>query len=299
MKTYVGVVFVLLAAFCWGIVGVLARFLLQAGIAPLEITFWRMVFGCILFGSAAVITKRAGLRARKDIFLFVGFGVVCLAGLFLCYMAAVDAGGAALVAVLQYTAPAWIAILSRMLFGEQLTKAKCLAILVTLTGIALVSFSGESGTVNITGLSVGLGLLTSLLFSLQCLSTKKLVAGYSSFTIFAYGFFFAALALFPFVEFVEKSAADWLVLLALGVGCTFLAFLFFAAGVKRIEISTASIISTIESVVAVVAAWLVWDETFSPLGVLGVVLVIGAVLIFVVNTAPDKNAELQFPAGEI
>jgi DME family drug/metabolite transporter len=221
------------------------------------------------------------------------FGVVCLACLFLSYTYAVKEGGAALTVVLQYTAPAWVVIFSRFLFAEPLTKLKCLALLVSLSGVAVVSLSGGTGGSSMNGLGIALGLLSGVLAATQFVSTKKLVAFYSPFAIYGYGFFFAALTLYPFVDFVEKSPSDWGILLVLGLVCTCFAFFFYAAGVKRLDASTASIICTFEPVVATLAAWLVWNETFSLLGILGIAMVIGAVLLLVLGSAPARNGQAE------
>lgn len=290
MNMYLGYLFIVFAAFSWGVLGVLARFLLETGMTPAEIAFWRTVFGCLLFGSVAIARKQARLHAARDLLGFMAFGIICLALLFLCYMAAVESGGAALTVVLQYTAPAWVALFARILFMEPLTKAKCLAVFVSLAGVAVVSLSGGAGGSNINSLSVSLGLLSGLLYAVQSVATKKFVASYSPFTIFGYGFFFAALTLLPLVQFVDKSPADWGILLLMGAACTFCPFFFYAAGVKRIEASTASVIATFEPVVATLAAWAVWNETFSLLGVAGIAIVIGAVLMLVLSSAPKRSA---------
>ena len=289
MQRYTGVILILSAAFCWGMIGILARFLLASGMTPAELAFWRTVIASLLFGAAAVVTRQPLRYGGKDISGFVLFGAGCLAVNFFCYMASVRAGGAALAIILQYTAPAWVVIFARMLFAEPLTRPKCLAVLVSLAGVAMVSFSGSSGSSNITVYSISLGLFTGFLFAVQTVGIKKLVSSYPPITIFAYSFFFAALALFPLVDFVEKSLADWGILLALGMGCTFLPFFLYAAGIKRIEASTASIISTFEPVVATLAAWLVWNETFSSGGMLGVIMVIAAVFILILRTGPARR----------
>ena len=296
MDKYLGFALILIAAFSWGFIGVLARFLLENGMGPVELVFWRAAFACAAFSIVALAKKQARLHSRKDFFSLMLFGSVCLGSVFISYMTAVKLGGAALTVVLQYTAPAWVAILARLLFQEPLTKAKVAAVFTSLTGVALVSLSGSAEASHISTLSVGLGLLSGFLFAIQSVSVKKLVATYSPFTIFSYGFFFASLTLFPFADFVEKSTADWGILLLLGMGCTVLPFFCYAAGVKRIEASTASIIATLEPVVGTIAAWLIWNETFSGLGVVGIALVIGAVVMLVANAATAVAAAGKRPS---
>ncbi len=303
MQKYIGVVFILLAACSWGMLGVTARFLFRSGLEPLELAFWRAIFGGLLFSAVAVAGNRArpGLcprswlrlarQAAGDIFGFALFGVFVLAALFLCYMTAIELGGVALAVVLQYTAPAWVAIFSRIFFREPLTAIKCVAVLASLAGVSLVSFAGASGPSTVNALGIIFGLLAGVIYAAQYIVTKKLVASHSIYTIFGYSFLFAALALLPFVDFVEKSPADCGVLCILGVACTFFPFLCYAAGLQRVDASIASVIATIEPVIAATAAWLIWDERFTPLGLVGMALVIGAVVVLVAVSKP------QAPAG--
>lgn len=298
MNIYFGFLFVVLAAFGWGMVGVLARFLFVSGMEPAEVAFWRTVFGCILFSAAGVASKKMHLRASKDIFGFMAFGVVCLASLFLCSMASVREGGVALTVVLQYTAPAWVVLISRVLFSESITRAKCIAVLLSLTGVAIVSFSGSGGSHSYSLYGICLALLSGLLYALHIVGTKKLVTSYPSFAIFGYGFFFAALTLFPFVNFVDKSPADWGILFILGFLCTFAPFFLYAIGLKYMEASTASITSTCEPVITTVAAWLIWNENLGLHGIFGMFLIISAVLILIIAAAPTTFSQKKCRAAQ-
>lgn len=281
MSAYAGILLILTAACSWGLIGIVARFVLDSGLHPSELAFWRAMFGGILFMVAAVLRKEARLSSGKDLLGFMAFGVCSLGAFFIAYMYAIQASGAALAAVLLYTAPAWVALLARFFFGELLTPAKLAAIAISLTGVTMVSLAGGTGASGVTMAGIFFGLLSGFLYSTQYVFTKKFVAAHSPFTIFGYSLLFAALALAPLTQFTEKSPADWGLLFTLGAGCTFFPYLCYAAGMKRVDASIASVIATFEPVVATTAAWLVWHESFSPMGWAGSALVISAVLLLV------------------
>ena len=61
-----GYAFIIAAALLWATIGPSARFALQAGVAPLEISFWRAAIGGLLFALHAAARGRLRL-ARSDL----------------------------------------------------------------------------------------------------------------------------------------------------------------------------------------------------------------------------------------
>jgi drug/metabolite transporter (DMT)-like permease len=53
-ETLRGYLFIVLAAFCWGGIGPVSRYAFSHGMAPLEVAFWRALFGWVVFGLQAV-----------------------------------------------------------------------------------------------------------------------------------------------------------------------------------------------------------------------------------------------------
>src|SRR5687768_3969976 len=114
---------ILLAAVLWGLLGPASYVALRDGVAPLEIAFWRAALAAPLFAAHAVAAGggRAAFRAaRGDLPALAAFGVVGVSVFYGAYQLAVREGGAALAAVLLYTAPAWVALLARGVLGERL-----------------------------------------------------------------------------------------------------------------------------------------------------------------------------------
>src|SRR5215203_5802788 len=137
--------YIIAAAMLWATVGPAARFALQAGIEPLEISFWRAAIGGLLFALHAGVRGRLRV-ARSDLPAVAGFAVLGVTIFYWAYFRAVELGGAALAAILLYTAPAWVALAAALWLGERLTMRKSLAVVLTLAGIALVALgSGSSG----------------------------------------------------------------------------------------------------------------------------------------------------------
>ena len=279
-----GYAFIVAAALLWATIGPAARFALRAGLDPLEISFWRAVIGGVLFGLHATVRGRLRI-ARRDLPAVGGFALLGVTIFYWSYFRAVQSGGAALAAILLYTAPAWVALAAALWLGERLTVRKSLAVVLTLAGIAFVALGSDSGGAGGADLSAtrgsafAFGLLAGLAYAAYYLFGKRYFARYEASTLFAYALPLGAMLLLPAVTFGPKAAADWLVLLFLGVVPTYGAYLLYSFGLARVEATRAATVATLEPVVAAALAYAVWGEALRGLGYVGAALVLAGVLL--------------------
>jgi DME family drug/metabolite transporter len=266
--------------------GPIARVALRDGIDPLEIAFWRTVIAAALFAAHAMVlhVRQGGdpppirmIRA-SDLPGLLAFAVIGLAALYAFLPLAVESGGATLAVVLLYTAPAWVALLARPLLSERLTKPMVLAICLTLAGIALIGVTGGE-ELRPTPTALGWGLASGLAYASLYLFGKRFFARYDPVLVFTAALPIAALVLAPMADFREKTPAAWWAMLALGVLCTYGAYLAYSVGLERLEASRAATIATAEPVVGSLLAWLFWGERLSPGGYVGAAIVLAAVML--------------------
>jgi drug/metabolite transporter, DME family len=294
----VGYVYIIAAALLWATIGPAARFALRAGIEPLEIGFWRAAIAGLLFALHATVRGRVRI-ARQDLPAVGAFALLGVTVFYWSYFRAVELGGAALAAILLYTAPAWVALAAALWLGERLTARKSAAVALTLTGIALVAFGSGSGgsggagdaTAHVSALAWG--LLSGLAYAGYYLFGKRYFGRYDASTLFAYALPVGAMLLLPAVRFAPKSAATWLVLLFLAVVPTYAAYLLYSFGLARVEATRAATVATLEPVAAAVLAYVVWGEALRGLGYLGAALVLAGVLL--VATERGARAALEPP----
>lgn len=271
---------IVVAALLWATIGSVARFTLGSGIDPLEISFWRAVVGGALFGTHALATGRVRI-ARGDLPAVAAFGLVGITVFYWSYFRAVEEGGAALAAILLYTAPAWVAMAAALWLGERITWRTAGAIALTLAGIVLVAL-GTSGTGGVGSRGAGAvawGLVAGVAYSTHYLFGKRYFGRYDASTLFAYALPIGALVLLPAVPFGEKTATDWLVMLFIAVVPTYLAYLLYAVGLRRVEATRAATVATLEPVGAAVIAYAIWGEALRPGGYVGAALVLSGVVI--------------------
>lgn len=292
MKNYIGYLQILAAATLWGLLGPISKYGLQDGITPHELAFWRAGLGAVFF---LLHSARHGTLAvqRKDIPVFLVFGVMGISIFFGSYQIAIKHAGAAVSAILLYTAPIWVAIFSRILFNELLSPAKLTALGIALFGTGLVCFSGQGTDVSLPLTGILFGLLSGFTYSLHFIFGKTFLKNYAPATLYAWCLPAGALGLLPWVTFSAYSHAKLIVIVALAFLCTYLAYYAYCAGLKRLEATQAAIIANVEPVIAAAIAVLWWNEQLTASAYLGGAMVISAVIIIARIPSKTKKSALS------
>ncbi len=287
-----GFLYVLAAAFMWGLIGVFTKYILAEGVSALEIAFWRAGFAWLMFLAHAGIKKQLKV-ARADLPILFGFGVICVTLFYGSYQLAIRDVGMALAAVLLYTAPAWVALMSWLVLKEEMNITKAVCVVMTILGVACISLGPQllnGGDFQLNTFGLIAGLVSGFTYALYYIFGKKFLFRYQTPTIFVYALPFGAALLLPFVDFVPKAPQTWMLLVGLALVTSYGAFSVYYAGLKRMDTTHASVIATFEPVVAAVFAYILFGEKFSMLGYAGSSLIIIAVLMVVMAGSKASRA---------
>jgi drug/metabolite transporter, DME family len=282
-----GHVAIFAAALLWASIGPVARYALEAGLAPLEIGFWRALFAGFLFGLHALARGRLRVH-RRDVPAVLAFALFGVTGFYWAFFHAVEEGGAALAAVLLYTAPAWVAAASAVLYREPVSRGMLLAIGLTMTGVLLVARGGGAGWSNPA--AIGYGLLAGLAYAGYYLFGRQYFPRYDPATLFTWAMLLGALGLLPAGTFEAKPASTWAVLAFLAAVPTYGAYLLYGVSLRYLEATRAATAATIEPVAAAFLAWALWGESLGLTGYAGAALVVAGVLIIVGAPRPAAQA---------
>lgn len=214
------------------------------------------------------------------------FAILAVALQRIAYFYTVDLMTATMAAVLFYTYPIFVTVHASLFLKEKLTFSIILAIVLTFSGVAFVVKAYKDAWLNANLLGLAFGMLSSLLFALYFLMTKKLRNSYTSWTLLLYGDGLGAIALTPalcfsFSEIVSYPQQLWLLILVIGLFPSLTAYLLFSYALKYVESSKGSILSVIEPLSAAIFSVTILGERFEPLQIVGVALVLaGIVLLF-------------------
>lgn len=277
------ILLVVFAAVLWGTLPVFVRQMTE--FSTWELIFIRCFTAAVLLGIYALFVNREMFKIRlKHLWCFLGTGIVSLLFFNFCYYKAINYTSMSVAAVLLYTAPCFVMILSALLFKERITVKKLAAMLIAFMGCVCISgvIGGET-QLGVYGLLLGLG--SGFGYALYSIFSRfALNRGYHSMTISFYTFVFAAVGTIPWVRggyVVQTMAGHPLILLAAaGFGLsTVLAYICYTSGLKHIDNSQASIIACIEPAVATLIGFIFYHELLDLFMWLGLILVLGSTIL--------------------
>ncbi len=277
--------YIILAAVGWGITGIFISALDGYGLTTPIISAARSVFTALIIGLWLLIYNRSAFKIRlKDIWVFIGTGVLSFTFFTYCYYLSINYNGMAVAAVLLYTAPVFVSVMSALIFRSAFTKYKVIALILSFLGCALVSevFNADYriSTMGIlSGLGSGFGYALYTIFGE--IAIKK---GYKSETISFYTFVSASVATVTFALFGGiPEISDFgkisviLVLFALLTGAA--PYLLYTKGLEKTEPSMAAIVATIEPVVAAILGVTVLNEGLTITKFFGILLIFISLLV--------------------
>jgi len=276
---------ILIAATLWASLGVFYKYLINDyGMQPLAVAALRGSVGGLLL-LVALLTLRVNLRVpRRDWPAFLAYGVIGVALFFICYVTAINLAGVAVAAVLMYTSPAWVAVISWRWLGERLGGRGVLALLLALSGAALVARLYNLQVLRLNWLGVVAGLAAGVTYGLYSVFNKLLVRRHAPWVVQVYGLLIGASVLLLFVppsNLARGFAWPNALLLTIGMALipTLIASLAFAMGVQLIPVNRAAIVAIWEPAVATFFGYLFFAERLEAGQWLGMGCILAAVLL--------------------
>lgn len=285
-KAVKGSLCAMIAGIVWGTMSIFVENLKDIGISTMAIVFLRTSITAIFLGLSLLLFKRELFKIHlKDIWIFLSNGILSLVAFTFCYFNSIVKSSAAIAAVLLYTAPVFVMILSLVIFKESLTKTKILACAIAILGCVLTSGLLDSKTnISIEGILFGLG--SGFCYALYSIFTLFAIKrGYNALTIILYSFLFAALSSMPFADLtntlpiVFSSTTPLLYTVGMGIVTAVIPYFLYTTALDNIEAGKASIIASIELVVASLIGFFIFKQDLSLLAILGIILVLSSIVI--------------------
>jgi len=291
---------ILLAGTLWGTVGITTRLLYQlTATNPLSVGFFRLAFAAPVLGLAcwALLGRKALHIARRDLVRMALIGGM-LALYQACYFAAIVLVGVAVATLVTLClAPVLVALFSVVVLREPLTRRVIIALVCALVGIGCIVGVQSGGVLHadpVRGVALACG--SALGYAILTLAGRSLAGRYAAIQVNAVGFAAGALLLLPLALasgfVVAYPAQGWALLVYLGVVPSALGYVLFLTGMRTTPATVSSILTLMEPLTATVLAWILFGERLGPLGLVGAVLLLGALLLLALKgrSVPDVVA---------
>ncbi len=288
------------AACLWGMIGLYTRSLGNAGVSSLQITFLRNFFATVYMAIFLAVRHRDLFRfAWKDFWMFLCTGIVSQVFFNICYFSAIARTTMSAAAVLLYTAPCMVLILSAVFFHEKLTGRKIVALAASFVGcIFTTGLLGSSSALSAAGILLGLG--AGLGYALYSIFSKIALRKYHPYTVTFYTTLCASLFLLPLsrpgrlAELLGTGNA-LAVSLALGFFSTLMPAVLYTLGLQGMDAGRAAVLAYAEPLVATLCGLLFYQEKLTVSNVTGMVLILFSLLLM---NLPRPSAKKTCPAEE-
>lgn len=296
---------VLMAAALWGTAGIFVRTLENYDFSQMEMVLGRALISAILLG-VIILFKDIKLFKVKlaDLWLFIAAGIFSIVLFNFSYYTTMSLTSLSVAAVLLYTAPFFVVIISLFLFKEKLNANKIIALFTAFFGCCFVSGFFDSSE-RIGGKALFFGLLTGLGYALYTVFSELLLKrGYKTLTITFYVFFFAAICSLFLVNPIEATAKAVsnpiiaLMVFLMALFNTVFPYLLYTTGLMGVSPTAAPIIATVEPVVATLVGGIIFKEDITTFNIIGIALVLLSVVIL--NLRPliiTANAKINLTLG--
>ena len=288
---------VILAGCCWATLGVFVRHLNEIGLQAMQIVECRALLTVVGMFGALGIFRRDLLRVKsKDLWCFAGGGIVSVILFNFCYFQTIQRASLSVAAILLYTSPIFVLLLSVPLFGEKLTRKKLLCLIMAFVGCALAS-GLTAGGMTLSPQTLLFGLGSGFGYGLYSIFSRfALQRGYHPITITAYIFLFGAIGGIPLTDFGQIAAIagqpdNLLYLIVYTVVTTIIPYCAYTTGLQHIENGVAAVLACIEPVMATLFGIFFFSELPTLTGWLGIALVLTALTLL--NLRPKKAVDIQ------
>ena len=131
---------IMAAASLWGFIGLFSYILMFYGFSPVQVIAVRTIAGALFMTAFLLVRSPALLKINpRDIWMFIGTGIISVVLFNLFYLTTFTLSSLSVAVMLLYTAPVFVMLLSLLLFREQLTFSKILALCSTISGCLFLS----------------------------------------------------------------------------------------------------------------------------------------------------------------
>ena len=265
-------------------------------ITPLQLITFRMVLATAVMMPLLAITRRLERIRKEDLkwFLLISFSEPFLYS-FLETSGTLMVDGS-LAAVVVATIPLFVPFGMAAAYRERIHWTTMVGIVLSLIGIGVMLFGGSNGFGGKAGglLFLAGAVVVAVIYTLLLV---KVVDHYRPITITVWQNFFGMLYYIPVMLLLDGkglallsySPKMILLLLALGVLCSTVAYMFYNYGIRSLGATASCIFTNTIPVFSMLAAILIGQESFSLWKAFGMLIVIAGVVMAQLATLKPRN----------
>jgi len=297
----VGIVLVLLSAFCFGTTGPAAKAVIGAGFSPLEVVQLRVTGAAIILLAIALVRNPASLRVtRRELPFLLAYGLIAFFGIQTLYFAAIARLQVGVALLLEYMAIVLVALWAKFVQKRTLAWTTWTGIGLAVVGLALIEQVWRGPSLDAVGGLCGLGAAVCL--AGYFLLSERGLGGRDPLALSALGALVGAIATAvispPWHLPVQRLAViaplgpmampAWAASIYVVLVGTVAAYVLGIAALRHLSPPVAGVLSTLEIVIASVVAWVLLGERLGGIELTGAAILFAGVVLAQITPPPPN-----------
>ncbi|MEV4171555.1 EamA family transporter [Nonomuraea sp. NPDC049709] len=299
---YAGLALAFVSSVCFAFSGPMAKYLIAAGLAPMEAVWTRMAgAGLLLVAVLAVVRPRALRIPSARLPFFALYAVMAVAGVQALYFVAITRLPVGIALLLEFMAPVMVVAWVRFVRKLRLARAAYVGAVVAVVGLAIVVEAWQGLRLDALGLL--LGLLAGACCAGYFLMNDSFGDDVDPLGLIAWGMTGAAVVLIPFSRpwdipwsaFTVSAAPEggvtlpvlaaylWMVLIA-----TVIAYILGVNAVRRLSAAVGATVASLEVIGGAIVAWALVGETLGVFQIVGGLIVLSGALLAQTATSASQ-----------
>lgn len=272
------------AAVCYGTNPLGALYLYEDGINANSVLFYRFALAVVMLGMLMAARRKSMKVSRRELSLLCALGVVFSTSSITLYFSFcfMDAG---IASTLLFVYPVMVAVIMALLFKERLPAVSVFAIMLALSGIAMLYHGDGGATLSTRG--VMLVMFSSLSYAVYIVVVNKSPLRMSSMKLTFYVLFFGMLTVLTnsFITGLHiqmlTTPRMWSCAFMLALLPTVFSLVLMTISVHETGSTPTAVMGALEPLTAVVIGVAVFGEQLTPRLAAGIVLILTAVIMII------------------
>lgn len=284
-----GVAYAVVSSTTFGLIPLFTISLMTVGVSSPTILCYRFLLAAVAMAVIMFFTRRS-FRLASDQMAVVALLAVLYASTAILLLESYKCIPSGIATTIHFLYPLAVTLTMSWVFKERISSTIYVAVALSLVGVALLAWGNHTEGDFRRGVSFA--LLTVVTYAAYIVGVMRSRASrVDSIVLTFYVLAFGALLFFVYamatsgIEAVH-SAASWRDLIILALLCTVLSDYTLILAIKRIGSTRTSILGSMEPLTAVVVGVLYFGERIDTTSVVGLLLVICAVVVVIVQSAP-------------
>ncbi|WP_425434733.1 EamA family transporter [Nonomuraea jiangxiensis] len=297
---YAGLALAFVSSCCYAFSGPMAKYLIAAGLAPIEAVWARMAGAGLLLVAVLAVVKPRALRIPRSRLPFLGlYAVVAVAGVQALYFVAITRLPVGIALLLEFMAPVMVVAWVRLVRKVRLARAAYIGAVVAVVGLGIVVEAWQGLRLDALGLL--LGLLAGACCAGYFLMNDSFGDELDPLGLIAWGLLGAAVVLVPFarpwdipweaftVSATPVAGAQTLPVLVaylwMALVATVIAYILGVNAVRRLSAAVGATVASLEVIGGAIVAWALVGETLGAFQIVGGLIVLSGALLAQTATA--------------